>query len=100
MGNWTLSGETLTIELESSISTNGDYYIVIPAECIISEITGKKSAEDIKINLVVYNEEQASIKDIDCDNENVVIYDLSGRRINTITNAGIYIVNGKKELVK
>lgn len=100
MGNWTLSGETLTIELESGISTNGDYYIVIPAECIISEITGKKSAEDIKINLVVYNEEQASIKDIDCDNENVVIYDLSGRRINTITNAGIYIVNGKKELVK
>ena len=100
MGNWTLSGETLTIELESGISTNGDYYIVIPAECIVSEITGKKSAEDIKINLVVYNEEQASIKDIDCDNENVVIYDLSGRRINTITNAGIYIVNGKKELVK
>ena len=101
MGNWTLSGETLTIELESGISTNGDYYIVIPAECIISEITGKKSAEDIKINLVVYNEDQTSIEEVNGESGKMeVIYDLTGRRINTITNAGIYIVNGKKELVK
>lgn len=29
-----------------------------------------------------------------------VIYDLSGRRLNNITNAGVYIINGKKVLVK
>ena len=29
-----------------------------------------------------------------------VIYDLSGRRINNITNAGIYIIGGKKVMVK
>lgn len=29
-----------------------------------------------------------------------VIYDLSGRRLNNITNAGVYIINGKKILVK
>ena len=28
------------------------------------------------------------------------IYDLTGRKIETITKAGIYIVNGKKVLVK
>ena len=101
MGNWTLLGETLTIELEYSITTNGDYYIVIPGECIVSEITGKSPTEDIKINFVVYNEDQTSIEDVKGENGNVkTIYDLTGRKIETITKGGIYIVNGKKVLVK
>ena len=100
MGNWTLFGETITIELEYSITTNGDYYIVIPGECIISEITGKSPAEDIRINLTVYNEDQTSIEEIDCNKEKVVIYDLTGRKFENITKGGIYIVNGKKVLVK
>lgn len=100
MGNWTLLGETLTIELEYSITTNGDYYIVIPGECIVSEITGKSPTEDIKINFVVYNEDQTSIEEIDCDKENVVIYDLQGRKVENITKGGIYIVGGRKVLVK
>ena len=100
MGNWTLLGETLTIELEYSITTNGDYYIVIPGECIVSEITGKSPTEDIKINFVVYNEDQTSIKEIDCDNKVVVIYDLTGRKIENTTKPGIYIVGDRKVLVK
>ena len=100
IGNWTLLGETLTIELEYSITTNGDYYIVIPSECIVSEITGKSPTEDIKINFVVYNEDQTSIKEIDCDNKVVVIYDLTGRKIEKMAKDGIYIVGGKKVLVK
>lgn len=32
--------------------------------------------------------------------ENVVIYDLTGRRVDAVTTSGIYIVNGKKMLVK
>ena len=100
MGKWTLFGETITIELEYSITTNGDYYIVIPGKCIVSEITGKSPAEDIRINLTVYNEDQTSIEDIDCDKENVVIYDLQGRKVENITKGGIYIVGGRKVLVK
>ena len=91
----------MTIELEYSITTNGDYYIVIPGECIVSEITGKSPAEDIRIDLVVYNEDQTSIEDVESENGNVkVIYDLQGRKIETITKSGIYIVDGKKVLVK
>ena len=100
MGNWNHSGEILTIVLEYSITKNGDYYITIPAECITSEITGKKPEEDLVINLVIYNENQTSIKNINCDNNNITIYDLNGRRIENITNAGIYIINGKTTIVK
>lgn len=42
----------------------------------------------------------ASIDDVVVENGAKVIYDLTGRRIENITNAGIYIVNGKKVLVK
>jgi len=34
------------------------------------------------------------------DNSATVIYDLSGRRLNTVTAPGIYIVNGKKLMLK
>lgn len=40
------------------------------------------------------------IDDINAEVENNVIYDLTGRRIEKITESGIYIVNGKKVLVK
>ena len=100
MGNWTLAGEILTIVLESGITINGDYYITIPGECIVSEVTGKSPAEDIRINLTVYNEDQTSIEEIGCDNKNVVIYDLTGRKIESMTNGGIYVIDGKKVLVK
>lgn len=41
-----------------------------------------------------------AIDDVEAENDEKVIYDLTGRRVENITNAGIYIVNGKKVLVK
>ena len=41
-----------------------------------------------------------AIEGVEAENGEKVIYDLTGRRIENITNAGIYIVNGKKVLVK
>ncbi|MBQ8695153.1 MAG: copper resistance protein CopC [Bacteroidaceae bacterium] len=43
---------------------------------------------------------ESSIDDVVVENGAKVIYDLTGRRIENITKAGIYIVNGKKVLVK
>ena len=40
------------------------------------------------------------VEDVVVENEVKVIYDLTGRRVEAITTAGIYIVNGKKTLVK
>ena len=41
-----------------------------------------------------------AIDGIEAENGEEVIYDLTGRRVENITDAGIYIVNGKKVLVK
>ena len=40
------------------------------------------------------------IDDINADAENAVIYDLTGRKIEKVTKAGIYIINGVKKVVK
>lgn len=41
-----------------------------------------------------------AIEDVEAEAEGTVIYDLTGRRINEITKAGIYIVNGVKKVIK
>ena len=40
------------------------------------------------------------INGVETEDGEQTIYDLTGRKIEKITNAGIYIVNGKKVLVK
>ena len=51
---------------------------------------------------VVFGDENAvtSIENIAVENGENVIYDITGRKVKEITNAGIYIVNGKKVFVK
>ena len=75
-------------------------------------LTGKMDAEKlyctIDIDLgemivnVVFGEQDAvtNISNITVENDASVIYDLTGRKVDAITTAGIYIVNGKKVLVK
>ena len=41
-----------------------------------------------------------AIENVEVENASNVIYDLTGRRVETISAPGIYIVNGKKVLVK
>lgn len=40
------------------------------------------------------------INNVEMENSNAVIFDITGRKVNNITVPGIYIVNGKKVLVK
>jgi hypothetical protein len=57
--------------------------------------------EALDVNVVFGEEDKVtSISNIAVENEATVIYDITGRRVNEITNAGIYIVNGKKVFVK
>ena len=41
-----------------------------------------------------------AIEEVETENAETVIYDLTGRRVNEITKAGVYVVNGRKVLVK
>ena len=41
-----------------------------------------------------------AIEEVKTETTETVIYDLTGRRVNEITKAGVYIVNGRKILVK
>ena len=47
-----------------------------------------------------FGEGTTAIENVEVENEVKAIYDLTGRKIDTITKAGIYIVGGKKVLVK
>ena len=40
------------------------------------------------------------VEEVEIRNESKEIYDLTGRRVNEITKAGVYVVNGRKILVK
>lgn len=41
-----------------------------------------------------------SIDNVQLTNDNVVIYDLMGRKVNTMVKGGMYIVNGKKVVIR
>ena len=45
-------------------------------------------------------ENPTAVENVEAENENVEIYDLTGRKVENITKAGIYIINGNKVLVK
>lgn len=58
-------------------------------------------ASSIKYFSLQMNGGTTAIENADAANEGVdVIYDLAGRRIDAITAPGVYIVNGKKQIVK
>ena len=47
-----------------------------------------------------FDKNTTAIEDVEVEAEGTVIYDLTGRRVNEITKAGIYIVNGVKRVIK
>lgn len=119
IGNISLSGITVTefdgikeFATEQNITiTDGDdgngwvetYFGEAPVK-----LTGKMTAHklyciidmtliDQAINIVFGNKNLTGIDEITGGSEDIkVIHDLTGRRIDTVTSAGVYIVNGKK----
>ena len=47
-----------------------------------------------------FDKTTTAIDAVEAETENAVIFDLTGRRVKEISNAGIYIVNGVKKVVK
>ena len=57
-------------------------------------------AQGVKSYSIGFGDGTTGVEDVVVENEVKAIYDLTGRRVEAITAAGIYIVNGKKVLVK
>ena len=66
-------------------------YLVLP-------VTGSNPAAYYSLRFE--GEGTTGIENVEVENASNVVYDLTGRRVEAITAPGIYIVNGKKVLVK
>ena len=50
--------------------------------------------------LTILTGDTTAIENVEMANDNEKIYDITGRKVNAITTRGIYIINGKKTIVK
>ena len=69
------------------LNNAGKAYLVLPA-------AGSLNSYSLRIPGTT------GIEEVEIRNEKEEIYDLTGRRVNEITKAGVYIIGGKKTLVK
>ena len=97
MANWSVYGDVLTLNLGSAITEAGTYKLILNAEIFAGIESGAKMESDAVIYFTVNG--TTGIEGVDAEVEQT-IYDLTGRRIETITKGGIYIVGGKKVIVK
>ncbi len=67
-------------------------YSISPSQCTVNE--GYTRCYDINADLTGINGVQAE------DSSAEVIYDLQGRRVEHVTKTGVYIVNGKKTVIR
>lgn len=88
-----------TFTVDNPITVAGEYSLTIPAG-YCTAANGDKH-DEITLSFVVDGTYvDTAVEDVDAENGEQVIYDITGSRIKSITAPGIYIVNGKKVLVK
>ena len=91
----TLATNVETMMAKVEISKNvilKKYYEQCPA--LIKELTSV--IKSVKSGYTV----STNISNVTCDDDNAVIYDIRGRRVENVTSSGVYIVNGKKVYLK
>ena len=92
---WMYDFEEIFISFNPSITEAGTYTLTIPAGSLKTDDGKECEAATFSWTVV----DTTGIEGVEAEAEQT-IYDLTGRKIETITKGGIYIVNGKKVLVK
>lgn len=95
--------KTLKFTTETPITEPGEYTFTIHKDEVYREFTNNLNEELETITDTTFSFTiivPAGIEGIKAENGSKIIYDLTGRRINKIAKAGIYIVDGIKVLVK
>ena len=96
-GHFSVEGNVLTVELESGIYEEGVYTVRIPASVIVKASDG--TAFGGATFTFSVDGTLSGIGNVDAEDGEQVIYDVTGRRVKNAVK-GVYIINGKKVLVK
>ena len=86
------------------LDREGNYFVkaattnAIPA--FNAYLLNEELAKFDAVEIMRVSDNPTSIEDVKMEDEETIIYDINGRRVTDINTAGIYIVNGKKMLVK
>ena len=96
-GHFSVDGNVLTVELESGIYEEGTYTIVLPGFLIISAADGTQFGG--LTSTFTVDGTLNGIGNVNAEDGKQVIYDVNGRRVKNAVK-GVYIINGKKVLVK
>ena len=89
--------DDMLLMFNPAITEAGVYTLSIPAGSLKTESGKECEAAEFQFTVVATD---TAIDAVDAEAVDNVIYDVTGRRVNEVTKAGIYIVNGKKMLVK
>ena len=95
---------SLTFATTTPLTNAGTYTFTLEGNVIYcenpnSDINEIESIPETTFTFIV-KYPTSSIEDINAASKEAATYDLTGRQIEKITNAGIYIINGKKVVVK
>ena len=85
-------GKAVTEGLDEGTFLNNANKAYLPA----TSVTGASLSANLRFDFGG----TTAIEEVETEAAETVIYDLTGRRVNEITKAGVYVVNGKKILVK
>lgn len=109
-GTLTVSGAYYNVEINGANTAIGS--ITYPSQEMMNNIAGtvKVTGYTTGVSQGKYINTMAvkvanvtdgtGINNVEMENSNAVIFDITGRKVSNITAPGIYIVNGKKVLVK
>ena len=81
---------------------NGDYVVTMSAGGLVFNMkqdetyVSSRIKEDVTCIFTITGGVITSIRKISCNGKDGNIYDLNGRKLNTLFNKGVYIENGKK----
>ena len=95
----TLAKNQVKFVIETPITAAGEY--ILPCDGLyIKDANGKETQGFADTFTWTVVEADTAIDAVEAEAENAEIYDLTGRRVKEITKGGIYIINGKKTMVK
>lgn len=95
--------ETLKFVTETPITAAGTYTFTLEDYAVFCYGTNQQmeTAGTLKFTFTVKAADETGINNVESENGKVnAIFDLTGRKVKEITAPGIYIVNGKKIIVK